>query len=102
MVLGPIPLECQKQMSLYKRTKINPVYFFHMRLEREYVKINAQKYKFAKDYHICLNIRWAFSQKISPQKGVSHLLFDASQTLSWCRKHVLSHFLYFEQQCSVC
>lgn len=48
-----------------------------MHLEREYVKINAQKYKFAKDYHICLNIRWAFSQKISPQKGVSHLLFDA-------------------------
>lgn len=63
-----------------------------MHLEREYVKINAQKYKFAKDYHICLNIRWAFSQKIIPQKGVSHLLFDPSQKISWGRKRSLSHF----------
>lgn len=79
-------------MSLYSRTKINHVYFFHMHLEREYVKINAQKNKFAKDYHMCLNRRWASSQNNIPQKGVSHLMFDPSHSLSWCREHVLTLF----------
>ena len=61
-----------------------------MHLEREYVKINAQKNKFAKDYHMCLNRRWASSQNNIPQKGVSHLMFDPSHSLSWCREHVLN------------
>lgn len=64
----------------------NKMFIFSYTLKKRTCENNVQKYKFAKDYPLCLKRRWAFSPESIPRERESCPLLESSQKLSWHRK----------------